>query len=101
MAAKKQEILKIEEDLIFQNCSAVKEKLENASGRKKQLLVDLSEIKSFDLAGFQLIYALMKSAEGLEMEVDLWAGNNLDRFTKFLDYTGLSDTVSFSKTETS
>ncbi len=99
MTAKKQEILKIEQDLTFQNCTAVKEKLLKAAGRNKQVLIDLSEIKSFDLAGFQLIYSLMKSAENLKMELDLWAGDNTDRFFKFLEYTGLSDTLTFSKTE--
>lgn len=61
--------LKVERELTVYNVEDVMEKLKGfTKGRKKDLLLDLSEIEDIDTAGLQLLVSLQKYGDSKEWE---------------------------------
>jgi len=77
--------LKVERELTVYNVEDVMEKLKGfTKGRKKDLLLDLSEIEDIDTAGLQLLVSLQKYGDSKEWECKIRISKDMkELFAKY------------------
>lgn len=77
--------VKVERELTVYNVEEVMEELKGfAKGRKKELLLDLSEIEDIDTAGLQLLVSLQKYGDSNDCEFKIRISKDMrELFAKY------------------
>lgn len=83
-------LLTIDGELSFGTTADVHRRLlSGLEAAEARLVVDLSQVTSFDLAGVQLLYAAHRSAAERGIALEIRYGANAERFAKLFRFAGL------------